>query len=103
MILLSVLAAVLPAGMGPRADPLTTPEVIKPEWFFYTTFRWLKLFSGTVAVLSMGFIVFIMFFWPLIDGWIRKYTRFHEASVWIGMVAVLAIIGLTVWEAAVEH
>jgi quinol-cytochrome oxidoreductase complex cytochrome b subunit len=47
MILLSALATILPAAMGPKADPLTTPEVIKPEWFFYVTFRWLKLFSGT--------------------------------------------------------
>ncbi len=103
MILLSVLATVLPATMGPRADPLTTPEVIKPEWFFYVTFRWLKLFSTTAAVLSMGFIVFLMFCWPFIDGWIRKFTPFKETSVWIGIVAVLVIIGLTVWEAAVEH
>jgi len=33
--------------MGPRADPLTTPETINPEWFFYVTFLWLKMFSGT--------------------------------------------------------
>lgn len=103
MILLSVLATILPASMGPRADPLTTPEVIKPEWFFYVTFRWLKWFSGTVAVLSMGFIVFLMFCWPFIDGWIRKFTRLKEASVWIGIVAVLVIIGMTILEAAVEH
>ena len=89
--------------MGPRADPLTTPEVIKPEWFFYVTFRWLKLFSGTVAVLSMGFIVFVMFAWPFIDAAIRRYTRFAEASVWIGIAGALLIMGLTVWEAAVEH
>jgi quinol-cytochrome oxidoreductase complex cytochrome b subunit len=103
MILLSVLATVVPVGMGPRADPLTTPEVIKPEWFFYVMFRWLKLFSGTAAVLSTGFIVFVMFVWPFIDGGIRRFTPFKEASVWIGIVAVLAIIGLTVWEAAVAH
>ena len=103
MIVLSVLATVLPVEMGPRADPLTTPEVIKPEWYFYVTFRWLKLFSGTFAVLSMGFIVFVMFLWPLIDGWIRKFTRFKEASVWIGIVAVFALVGLTVWEAIVAH
>ena len=30
-------------------------------------------------------------------------SRASEASVWIGIIAVLAIIGLTVWEAAVEH
>jgi quinol-cytochrome oxidoreductase complex cytochrome b subunit len=103
MILLCALSTIFPATLGPKADPLTTPEVIKPEWFFYVTFRWLKLFSGTVAVLSMGFIVFTMFVWPFVDGWIRRRTRFQEASVWVGVVAVLAIIGLTVWEAAVAH
>jgi quinol-cytochrome oxidoreductase complex cytochrome b subunit len=103
MILLSVLATVLPATMGPPADPNTTPEVIKPEWFFYVTFRWLKLFSGTVAVLSMGFVVFVMFAWPLIDSWIRRRWPGSEFSVWFGIAAVLAILGLTVWEGAVAH
>ncbi len=103
MILLSVLATCLPATMGPPADPLTTPEVIKPEWFFYVTFRWLKLFSGTVAVLTMGLAVFLMFIWPFIDAAIRRYSRYTEASVWIGIVGVFVIVGLTVWEAVVAH
>jgi len=103
MILLSALATIFPATMGPQANPLVTPEVIKPEWFFYTTFRWLKLFSGTVAVLSMGFIVFVMIIWPFIDGAIRKFFPKSEASVWIGIVAVALIITLTVWEALVAH
>ncbi|MCE9582924.1 MAG: cytochrome bc complex cytochrome b subunit [Planctomycetes bacterium] len=34
MVLLSALATILPATLGPHADPLSTPEVIKPEWFF---------------------------------------------------------------------
>ncbi|MFQ5695611.1 MAG: cytochrome bc complex cytochrome b subunit, partial [Terriglobia bacterium] len=84
MILLSALATILPATMGPRADPLTTPEVIKPEWFFYVAFRWLKLFTGTTAVLSMGFVVFIMFGWPFIDDWVARKTRVPHASIWIG-------------------
>jgi len=103
MILLSALATILPATLGPQADPLQTPEVIKPEWFFYVAFRWLKLFSGTAAVLSMGFIVFVMFAWPFIDGWIRRHTRFQEASVWVGCLGVLVIIGLTMWEALARH
>jgi quinol-cytochrome oxidoreductase complex cytochrome b subunit len=103
MIVLSALATVFPATLGPRADPLTTPEVIKPEWFFYVAFRWLKLFSGTAALLSMGLILFAMFTWPFIDALFRRRHKASEASVWIGIVAVLAIIGLTVWEASVEH
>ena len=103
MILLSALATILPATLGPEANPLQTPEVIKPEWFFYVAFRWLKLFSGTAAVLSMGFIVFLMFAWPFIDAWIRKHTRLEEASVWVGIVGALTIIVMTVWEAVVRH
>ncbi len=103
MILLSALATIFPAAMGERADPLSTPEVIKPEWFFYVTFRWLKLFSATAAILSMGFIVFVMFLWPFIDGWIRRRWPGSEASVWIGIAGVIAIVGLTVWEGVAAH
>jgi quinol-cytochrome oxidoreductase complex cytochrome b subunit len=103
MIVLAVLATVLPATMGPEANPLITPEVIKPEWFFYVAFRWLKLFTGTAAVLSMGFITFVMFIWPFIDGWLRRKNPLRETSVWVGIAAALAIIGLTVWEASVAH
>jgi quinol-cytochrome oxidoreductase complex cytochrome b subunit len=103
MVVLTALATLLPVAMGPKADPLTTPEIIKPEWFFYVAFRWLKIFSGTFAILSTGFIVFTMYGWPFIDRWFRRRTRFPEASVWIGIVAVAAIIGLTLWEALVAH
>jgi len=103
MIVLSALATVLPATMGPRADPLTTPEVIKPEWFFYVSFRWLKLFSLSFAVLSSGFIVATMFVWPWVDQFLRWATGIEEISVYIGIVATFLLIGLTVWEAAVAH
>jgi len=103
MIVLSTLAVALPAEMGKIADPLTTPEVIKPEWYFYVSFRWLKLFPATVAVLSMGLIVFLFFVWPFVDGLIRRRWPGSEASLWIGAVSVLTIVTLTVWEAVVAH
>ncbi len=103
MVVLSVLATVFPPEMGPKADPLTTPEVIKPEWFFYATFRWLKLFSGMTAVLSMGFIVFVMLIWPFIDAWLCRVTGRDDANVWVGIVGVFLLVGLTIWEAAVAH
>ena len=40
---LSCFAVIFPAGLGEEADPLTTPSHIKPEWYFFFTFRWLKL------------------------------------------------------------
>jgi quinol-cytochrome oxidoreductase complex cytochrome b subunit len=103
MTLLSVLATVAPVIMGPPADPLTTPEVIKPEWFFYATFRWLKLFGPTFAVLSMGFIVGAMFVWPWLDAGLRRITKCDDISVYVGIVASLLLVGLTTWEALVAH
>lgn len=103
MVLLCALATILPAAMGPKADPLSTPEVIKPEWFFYVSFRWLKLFSLSFAVISTGFIVAAMFVWPWIDSLLRRVTGMEEISVYIGIVATFLLIGLTVWEAAVAH
>ena len=50
MILLSALATILPATTGgPPADPLTTPEVIKPEWWFYVDLSLVETF-GTRTV-----------------------------------------------------
>lgn len=103
MVLLSALATIFPATLGDKADPLTTPEEIKPEWFFYATFRWLKLFGQTFAVLSMGLIVFVMFVWPWIDALLVRITRWKDISIYIGILAVLLIVGLTVWEAAATH
>ena len=103
MVVLSVLATVQPAEMGPRADPQVMPDVVKPEWFFFVTFRWLKLFSLTFAVLSMGLIVFAMILWPWIDACLRRITRREDISVWIGFVGASIIIGMTVWEAVVAH
>jgi len=103
MLILSALATILPATLGPKADPLTTPEEIKPEWFFYVAFRWLKLFSLTFAVVSTGFIIAAMFVWPWIDALLRRITRVDEISVYIGVVATFLLIGLTVWEAVAPH
>lgn len=103
MLLLSFLATLFPATVGLKADPLTTPEHIKPEWFFYATFRWLKLFGGTFAILSMGLIVFTMVLWPWIDALLRKLTGVEDISVYIGIVATCLLIGLTTWEAVATH
>ena len=103
MILLCAASTLFPARMGPQADPLTTPEEIKPEWFFYVSFRWLKLFSLSFAVLSTGLIVCAMFLWPWIDWALRKITGYEDISIWIGVVATMLLIGLTMWEALAVH
>jgi quinol-cytochrome oxidoreductase complex cytochrome b subunit len=103
MIVLTALATIRPAELGPAADPLDMPHVIKPEWFFFATFRWLKLMPLLAAVLSMMVMVGAMIAWPWIDAGLRRITKRDDASVWVGVIVVLAIVGLTVWEALATH
>lgn len=103
MILLSTFAVIFPAGLGEKANPLITPEHIKPEWYFYFTFRWLKLTGLSAAVLSLGFGAFLFVSWPFIDRLFRKKNPESEVSVYIGAAVVVLILVLTVWEAVATH
>jgi quinol-cytochrome oxidoreductase complex cytochrome b subunit len=100
-LLLTFLVVVFPAGLGPPADPFITPEHIKPEWYFYFTFRWLKLTSLQVGVLGTGAAFMLFLFWPFIDRVFVKKFPGKDISVWLGVIAILTLIVLTVWEALV--
>ena len=102
-ILLTCLAVIFPAGLDEKANPLVTPAHIKPEWYFYWTFRWLKLTGLTFAVLSIGFFGFLALVWPFVDEAIRRRRPASETSVWVGAVAVLVLVALTLWEAMASH
>ncbi|MFQ5928824.1 MAG: cytochrome bc complex cytochrome b subunit [Acidobacteriota bacterium] len=98
-ILLTCLAVIFPAELAEKANPLQTPSHIKPEWYFYWTFRWLKLAGLQVAVITIGLMGLTALFWPFIDARIRRGSPKSEVSVWVGVVAVALLITLTVWEA----
>jgi quinol-cytochrome oxidoreductase complex cytochrome b subunit len=103
MIILTALACIFPAGLAEPANPLVTPDHIKPEWYFYFTFRWLKLTGLTFAVLSLGFGAFLFVTWPFFDKAIRKRNPKSELSVYIGIAVVILIVILTLWEALATH
>ncbi len=98
-ILLTCLVLIFPAELGEKANPLQTPAHIKPEWYFYWTFRWLQLTGLQVAVMTIGLMGLTALFWPFIDARIRRRNPASEASVWVGVAAVLFLITLTLWEA----
>jgi quinol-cytochrome oxidoreductase complex cytochrome b subunit len=99
--ILTILALVYPATMGEPANPLVTPEHIKPEWFFFAVFRWLKLTSFQVGVVGTLVFLVILFFWPFIDKLFVKKFPGKEISFWIGIIGFFIFLIFTVWEALV--
>ena len=61
----------------------------------------LKAFS--LAAPSAEAAAFLALCWPFIDARIRRLRPRSEASVWIGALAVLGLIALTLWEALAAH
>jgi len=99
MYLLTILALIFPAGLGPPADPSQTPAHIKPEWYFYFNFHLLKLTSLRLSVVLTLGIGAVAFLWPFIEGWLQKRFRWPDGvSVLIGVIAFLGFLVLTVWE-----
>ncbi|MCA9730699.1 cytochrome bc complex cytochrome b subunit [candidate division KSB1 bacterium] len=99
MYLLTILALIFPTELGDRANPAVTPPHIKPEWYFYFNYRLLKLTSLQVSVVLTMVFGGIAFFWPFIDEFLKRKLKANDTViVIIGVIAVLTIFTLTVWE-----
>ena len=99
--LLTILTLVFPPEMGERANPNVTPSHIKPEWFFFFTFRWLKLVPFNVGIIGNIVLAVSVIFWPFIDRGIERRFPKKDIYVYIGIVSFLIFLSFTVWEAVV--
>jgi quinol-cytochrome oxidoreductase complex cytochrome b subunit len=90
-----------PPTVGAMATPGNTPGHIRPEWYFFPTYRWLKLTSLSIGI--WGSIVFVagLFLWPFIDAMLEKLAPGRHLWVIVGTGFFLMTIVFMVWEAIV--
>lgn len=106
-ILLGLLALIPPELKG-KADPFTTPEHIKPEWYFLWMYEVLKLMpeylpskslalmSGkTVAILGQGALALVFVLWPFLDRGERRRARQRRVLTPLALAAIVGIAILT--------
>jgi len=98
MFVLIILSLLFPAYLGEPANPNVTPLHIKPEWYFYPVFRWLKLTNLFWGVLAPIIFFGALMFWPFIDNFFEKLFPKKEVAFWIGVVGAIIITILLVWE-----
>lgn len=98
LILLVSLSLIFPIGLGEPADPNVTPLHIKPEWYFYPVFRWLKITNLQVGVLGPIIFILLLYAWPFVDRFFEKKFPGREIAFWIGVAGFLTIQVFLVWE-----
>lgn len=109
MGLIVLLAGLFPKGLHPAADPFTTPEHIKPEWYFLALYQILKIvpkefigiedFNKPFTLIFSGVVVLAMMALPWLDR--TPSTLQHPLRrPWILASVVLGLAGfvaLTYW------
>ncbi len=97
-----ILAIILPVEVGQKANPLVTPEHIKPEWYFYPMYKWIKMTPEVVGLFFPMFVIAIFIFWPLVDSLIIKLTGSKVLPTIIGVIGMVIVTSLMIME-AVPH
>ncbi len=98
LILLVALSLLFPVHLGERANPNVTPLHIKPEWYFYPVFRWLKITNLSVGVIVPIVFIVILFTWPFIDRFFQKHFPSREVGFWIGVAGMITLNVFLIWE-----
>ena len=102
MLLLTVLVNYViffPPDVGVRADPLHTPADIRPEWYFFPAYRWLKIVPLQVGLWGSFFYVACLFLWPFIDAALERMAPRRHLGLFVGTCGFLITIVFLVWEA----
>lgn len=106
--LLIALATFFPAPMEPKADPFSTPEHIKPEWYFLAGYQFLKLAEGlaflgqwapkTIGVLGQALLGMLVVLLPFIDrSSLERNPRRRPVMMTIGAIGLIGFVVLTIW------
>lgn len=97
LALLVVLASLFPAGLEEKADPLSTPAHIKPEWYFLFLYQALKWVPRLVGVLMPVIAIALLVVLPFIDRGQDRSMRDRRLQVLVGLITGVIVLALTAW------
>ena len=93
---LVTLIVVWPVELGEKANALVTPEGIKPEWYFLSTYQLLKYFPKTIGLFVSLIPQTLLLVWPFLDRTPERHPKKRPVSVTLGALALLLAIGFGV-------
>jgi ubiquinol-cytochrome c reductase cytochrome b subunit len=103
---LIVLATLLPVGLEEKADPLSTPQHIKPEWYFLWIYQFIKvppriIGPGTLAELAGIFIpaigILLLILLPFLDRKPERRPGRRKLAMVITVLILAVFVALSIW------
>lgn len=95
---LITLSILFPWEIGEPANPLSTPEHIKPEWYFLPSYQLLKYFEGpygaVIGIFACSIPFVLLIFWPFLDRGKERHPRKRPLAVSFGLIGLLGAVFL---------
>jgi quinol-cytochrome oxidoreductase complex cytochrome b subunit len=103
---LIVLASLLPVGLEEKADPFSTPEHIKPEWYFLWIYQFIKLPSlvlgpgmaaGLAGILIPAIGIVLLIILPFLDRKPERRPLTRKVAMVVTAVILAILVALSIW------
>lgn len=97
VFIVGILGLFIPVGLGAPADPLNTPEHIKPEWYFLALYQLLKYIPKTTGAVAPVIAVFVLILWPFFDRKPDKSPSIYRKRLVAIVIITIILVALTIW------
>ena len=95
-VIIGILAYFNPVGLEEPADPMVTPDHVKPEWYFLALYQLLKYIPKTVGVMVPILGILALFVFPFFSK--KDDTRKAIRVRLIGSaIFTVVVIAMTIW------
>jgi quinol-cytochrome oxidoreductase complex cytochrome b subunit len=103
---LIVFATFLPVGLEEKADPFSTPEHIKPEWYFLWIYQFIKLPSlvlgpgvaaGLAGILIPAIGIVLLILLPFLDRKPERRPRKRKVAMAVTALILAIFVVLSIW------
>jgi quinol-cytochrome oxidoreductase complex cytochrome b subunit len=81
-----------PIELGEKADPFVTPEGIKPEWYFLSTYQLLKYFPKLLGILVSLIPPLVLLLWPFLDRSPERHPKKRPVAMTVGVLGLLLAV-----------
>ena len=88
-LMIVIVSAMLPATMGPRADPDTTPVPVLSDWYFLALYQMFKEMKPVPAVIGTMLLPAVAIMIPFFDTIRERMARKRPLYMIIGVMALV--------------